>query len=193
MGLESYGIASPKMINSADETVFILERVSDAFPVIDIDKKSIHEGTFFETSVHATLSAGATYNIVLTTNASRYIHYRASRISCSADKLKISLYEDCTVTAGATVTPYNHNRNCTAATTVIIVKTANVTADGTLILQSFIGGGTAVGGNYMGGEGERANGWILKQSTNYCLRLENGSSGSNIVNVNQVWYEELKG
>ena len=181
------------MLDSASETVNIIDYVTGAFPTIEVEHRYIHEGLFFETSIQATLTAGGTYNIVITTPATLYMHYRASRISCSADKLTINIYEDCSVSSGEIVAAYNHNRIVTAIATMTIVKTANVTADGTLILQTFIGGGTSVGGHYSGDEGVRTNEWIFKQSTNYCLRLSNGGAGSNIVNVNQVWYEETKG
>lgn len=181
---------SSKLINSASDTVNILERATNAFVYIDTDHRGIHRGQFFETSVQATLSSGGTHNIVLTTPATDYIHYRAEKVVCSADKLTISLYENCSVSGGATVTPYNHNRNNTAVSTVAVVKTANVTADGTLISQSFIGGGSGIGGSRQGAETSQANEWVLALSKNYCVRLSNGSTGSNTVNINNLWYEE---
>lgn len=179
-----------KMINSADETVNLLERVTNAFVNIDSDHRGIHRGQFYEASVQATISSGGTYNIVLTTPADTYVHYRNEKVSCSTDKLTISLYEGCTVTAGATVTPYNHNRNNTAASTVTVVKTATVTADGTLITQAYIGGGTGIGGSRQGSETGRENEWVLAFNTNYCIRLSNGSTGANTFNLNSIWYEE---
>lgn len=189
----SYGTATSKMLNSANETVFVLDAVSSGFPVLSTDHRNIHNGIFYETSFKKTISAGGTFDIILTTPATLFMHYRAASVSASADKLTIQLYEDCSVTGGAAITPFNRDREATAAATMTVVSTGSVTADGTLIHQTFIGGGTGVGQTSQGDESSQVNEWVFKQSTNYCLRVTNGSTGSNIVNVNNVWYETAKG
>ena len=193
MSLDSYGISSPKMLNSANETIILLEEVTNAFKLIDTDHGSIHEGKFYENSVQTTLTAGGTYDIAFTTPADLYMHYRPAKIVCSADKLTIGFYEDCSVVGGATLTAYNHRRATTAAATMIFVTSASITAIGTSIHKSYIGGGTGVGGSRVGAETGQKNEWVLKQTTNYCLRLSNASSSSNIVNINNIWYEETNG
>ncbi len=189
----SFGTASSKMLDSANETVFIIESVSKGFPVLSTDHRNIHDGIFYETSYQNTLSAGGTFDIILTTPATLFMHYRAAKVSSSADKITVQLYEDCAITGGDTITPFNRDRIVTSAATMTLVSTGSVTADGTLIQQSFIGGGTGVGQTSQGDESSQINEWILKQSTNYCLRIINGSTGSNIVNVNNVWYESPRG
>jgi hypothetical protein len=74
-----------------------------------------------------------------------------------------------------------------------VTRTANVTADGTLISQNYIVGGTGQGSTRSGGETGQPNEWIFKQSTNYCLRFSNGSTGSNTFVANAIWYEEVNG
>lgn len=193
MSLDSYGIASPKMLNSAGETIILTERVTNAFKQIDVDHSNIHEGELYENSVQATLTAGGTYDIAFTTPSTLYVHYRPAKITCSADKLTINLYEDCSISSGATLTAYNHRRATTSIATMAFVTTASITSIGTLIHKSFIGGGTNVGGRSSGAETGQKNEWVLNQSTKYFLRLSNGSSSSNIVNINNIWYEEANG
>jgi len=191
MGLfEELAAGSSKWINSAGQTVNLLDSVTNGQRVITDDQSQIHDGVFFSLNAQATLTSGGTYNIVFTTSSSKTVHFRFLGTSCSADKLNTALYENCSVSSGATATSYNHNRNNTAIATMTIAKTANVTADGTLLTQSYIGGGTATGGHFSGGELGEANEWVLNPSINYCMRITNNSSGSNTFNTNVGWYEE---
>lgn len=186
---------SSKLINSADETVRILEEVSDAISIIDIDHHRIHEGQFYEFFVQKTsLSSGGTYDVSFTTSSSPYIHYRLANVSPTADKLTMDLYEGNTISGGATITSYNRNRNSTATTTLIIVTSATITALGTNINKVLLGGGSDVGVNALkiGGTFNPQGEWILKPSTNYNLRFTNGSSAANTFVVNNVFYEALK-
>lgn len=179
-----------KMINSSSETVDILEHVSNAFVTMTVDHHNIHHGKFFEASIQkASLSAGGTYNVSLTTPSTGYIHYRQSNVSCSSDNLTIDLYEANTISGGATVTAYNRNRNSTAVSTLTIVTSANITAAGTLIQKTFVGGGTGISSTRSGGSLSQDNEWVLDQSQNYNLKFTNGSTGANTVNANIVWYE----
>lgn len=57
-------------------------------------------------------------------------------------------------------------------------------------LRSVVFGSTGVGGNRIGGEHTAANEWVLKPSTKYVGKLTNGSSGSNDVSIQMLWYEE---
>jgi hypothetical protein len=191
MGLfEQLAAGSSKMVNSSSETVNILEHATNAFPSISIDHSRIHQGKFFEASIQkASLSAGGTYNISFTTPVSGYMHYRQAQITCSADNLTADFYEGNTISGGATATAFNRNRNNTAAATLSIVTSANITADGTLIQKTFIGGGSGISSTRSGGSLSQENEWVLDQNKNYNLRLTNGGTGANTVNVNLVWYE----
>lgn len=184
---------SSKYITSASETVYVVDWMTGAMKQIDSDHAYIHQGIFFEVSINKTITPSGTYNIVLQTPSTDYIHFRPANIATSGDKLTISLHEDCTATGGATVASYNHNRTKTAVATMTVITSATITADGTLIHQSYIGGGTSQGSNRSGSSVGQSNEWILKQNTKYLLRLVNGSTTDNVVVTNQVWYEEASG
>lgn len=187
---EELASSGSRMINSSNETVNILEHVSDAFTTITVDHHSIHHGRFFEASIQkSALSAGGTYDVSFTTPATGYVHYRQANVSCSADSLTIDLYEGNTITAGASLTAYNRNRNSTATATLILVVTATITALGTSIQKTFVGGGTGISSTRSGGSLSQDNEWVLDQSQNYNLRFTNGSTGANTINANLVWYE----
>jgi hypothetical protein len=170
----------------------ILERVTRSFPFIDTDHEYIHEGNFFESSRDFSLAASAVGLIVIHTPAVLYLHYRNEKISCSADKLTVELYEAPTVTVdtGVAVTPYNHNRISSIVSDSTVLKDPTVTANGTKILTTFLGGGTGTGSNRSGSETSSQNEWVLKRDTKYLIRVVNGSSATNIVQINPIWYEE---
>ena len=90
----------------------LLERVTRSFPYIETDHEYIHEGNFFESSIDFTLATTESGLIVIHTPTELYLHYRNEKVSCSADKVTIELYEDPTVTAatGDVITPFNHSR-----------------------------------------------------------------------------------
>lgn len=191
--VNQFGVTSPKYLTSANDTVFVIDHITGAMKTVTTDHAYIHQGIFFESSLTATLTAGGSINFVIKTPSDVFIHWRPALVSCSGDKLTISLYEGCTTGAGTLISSYNHNRIKTAIASLTITRTATVTSDGTLISRNYIGGGTGVGGNRSGGTTGIENEWIFKQSTNYCLRFTNGSSADNAIIANAVWYSETSG
>ena len=169
------------------------ERITGAKRTIETEHSYIHEGIFFQVFDLATLATTATRNFVIQTPANLYLHYRNERVSSSGDKILIQLFEGTTLDAvpgGTPLTPFNHNRESglNSATTVLINPT--ITDDGLQIAQSYIGGGTGVGGARSGEETSAANEWILSPATNYLVRITNGSTANNIINTLIAWYEE---
>jgi len=180
---------SSKFINSASETVNMLDKCTNAFKFISADRAQIHEGRYFESSVSKAISASGVLNISFVTSSTRYIHFRQAVVSCSADKVAIDLYEGNSLSGGAVVSTYNKNRISTAAATLSIYTTASITSDGTLIHQSYIGGGTGVSSTVSGGNVGQENEWVFAQNQNYNLRITNNSTEENTIVVNSVWVE----
>lgn len=113
------------------------------------------------------------------------------KVSCSADKLTIALREGATINVdGSAITAFNHNRNSSKTASSVLKNAPTVTVAGTQIAQAYIGGGTGVGGSRSGSDTKADNEWVLKQNTVYTITFTNDSSGDNVVNVNNVWYEE---
>jgi hypothetical protein len=161
---------------------------------ITIEHANIHAGMFYSASdIFVSMSSSATYSISILTSNDCYVHYRNERVSTSADKLKIILYEGSAVTGGTTVSAINHNRINSNTSDTIVKKGITITSAGTTISTSYIGGGTNQGNNRSGGDTTGNNEFVLKRNTQYAIKLENGSSSTNIINIEPIWYEEEYG
>lgn len=185
------------MLHNDSKKIYIedaFDRLTGSPKAMAADHAYIHDGRLYETFYKATLTAANTFNIGFLTAASKYVHYRPSAVSSSGDLVTIYLYESAVVySASSTLSSYNHNRNVTAAATAIVKVASTVSAAGTLISQSFIGGGTGVGGAKSGAERGDVNEWVLQPSTQYVIKVNNGSAASNTIQVNILWYEEDHG
>ena len=176
--------------------VTAIERITGAFRTIETEHAYIHEGIFYESYNKFTLAAGAKRVVTIKPAAGTYLHYRPTNLVTSADKVTIEFYEGATVTAatGTAATPSNHNRNSTLASKVTLLDAPTVTADGTKFAQVYIPGATGTGGTRTGASAGVSNSeWVLKPNTVYMIRVTNGSSGSNDIQVNFQWYEESMG
>ena len=180
------------IINFADAS----ERITSAIRTIETEHSYIHEGIFFESFNKFTLAGGATRVVTIKPAAGTYLHYRPTNLVTSADKVTIEFYEGATVTAatGTAVTPSNHNRNSALTSGVTLLDAPTVTADGTKIAQVYIPGATGTGGTRTGASAGVSNSeWVLKPNTVYMIKVTNGSSGSNDIQINFQWYEESMG
>lgn len=187
---------SPKTGRHLDENSIarnIIERVTGAVKGIDNDHAYIHFGGLFTAYTKNTLEAGGVRHISFKTPINtKYVHYRNETVSTSADKVTIELYEDATVTAGTGTlkTPINHRRIAPHESMSLVRDGVTVTAEGTLIGQSFIGGGEGAGQNRAGQEISEKNEKVLKPDSMYVVKIINGSTTSNIIQCNPMWYEE---
>ena len=169
------------------------ERVTKAQQSITTDHAYIHEGNLYVALTKNTLATSASrYISIVTPGNGKYIHYRNEKVQCSADKVTVELFEDATVTAatGTAKTPVNHNRISSNVAVVLVRDGVTVTDEGTLINQTFIGGGTGQGQSRSGQETSEANEVVLKRDTTYVVKITNGSTANNIIQCNPLWYEE---
>jgi hypothetical protein len=181
------------MMIMATEIASPIERATKGVKIIDSDHGYIHDGDFYEAFFNETIATGASVLITITTPDDLYVHYRNEKINTSGDKIKVELFEDATIASGGTAfTPINHNRVTTKISKVSVVRAPTLVtgADGSLIAQTFIGGGTGLGGNRNGAETVQTNEYILKQSCTYVVKITNDSAASNVVQLNPTWYEE---
>ena len=188
----NYMKSNGTVINFADAS----ERITGAIRTIETEHAYIHEGIFYESYNKFTLAAGAKRVVTIKAPVGKYLHYRPTNLVTSADKVTIEFYEGATVTAetGTAVTPSNHNRNSTLTSGVTLLDAPTVTADGTKFAQVYIPGATGTGGTRTGASAGLSNSeWVLKPNTVYMIRVTNGSSGSNDIQINFEWYEESLG
>jgi hypothetical protein len=105
--------------------------------------------------------------------------------------VSVYLYEGPTATAGTALTAYNMKRSSLIAPTATVTHTpTNVTAGSVALVNGRIlpGGNsptTRVGGGIRSGIE-----WILKPSTKYLMRVNNGSGSNTPINIVLEWYEE---
>ena len=180
------------IINFADAS----ERLTSAIRTIETEHSYIHEGIFFESFNKFTLAGGATRVVTIKPATGTYLHYRPTNLATSADKVTIEFYEGATVTAatGTAVTPSNHNRNSALTSKVTLLDAPTVTANGTKFAQVYMPGATGTGTTRTGqSAGTSGSEWVLKPDTVYMIKVTNGSSGSNDIQVNFQWYEESMG
>jgi hypothetical protein len=184
---------SGRFLKEDNSVTNIIERVTGGVKQIDTDHKYIHEGAFFSASIKFTLTPGSIKYIGLETPPDLYIHYRNERVVSSGDKVTIELIEAPAFTRSASlIIGYNHKRIGTPpAATVVLCDTPTAISGGTTINQSFIGGGTGQGQARSGEDVTAANEYILKRNAKYLIKITNGSSANNIIQVNPLWYEEI--
>lgn len=168
----------------------------NAIKNITIDHHYIHQGKKYLYLIDAqTISTGSTYAVSFITPSvasGKQIHWRPPKASCSADKLKISLFEGDAYTGGSdgSSSVYNRNRSSSNETAMQAFVYGSSHVNGDKIDQDYIGGGTGVGGTSSSGNSPDSEELVLKVNTKYTLLHSNGSSGDNIVNVKLSWYEE---
>jgi len=169
------------------------EPVTGAISSINVEHTNIHEGKFFESYNKFTLAAAGTRFVTMKTPANKNLHYKPTGLVTSADKVTVEFFEGATVTAatGTAATPANHNRNSAITSGVTLLDAPTVTANGTKFTQVYIPGSTGVGGSRYGDSAGVSNSeWVLKPNTQYAIKVTNGSSASNDIQVNFQWYEE---
>jgi len=160
--------------------------------IISSDHAYIHQGKAF-TAIINTGSIDAAYDIGFhtpTLNDGKFIHWRPTLISISADYVDYGLYENNAYTDGSAVTPFNRNRNLksTHLTKMTnIVKGATATPAGILI-QSLGVGSTGVPTAKSGGDTGAENEIVLLPDTDYVITLT--PTGATTVIIELFWYEE---
>lgn len=196
MSLE-IGSITPKtgrFLDEANTARNIIEHVTGAPKFITNEHSMIHSGVMFYAYVKADITAGSTLKLTFTTPAvasGKYVHFRPSLLSCSADKLFMTMSRTPTsVSGGTAVTAYNRS-DISTNTALSAIKTGVTLTESAVIVDStFIGGGTGTGGTRSGSETGEQNEVVLKQETVYSITLANGSSATNTIFLKLLWYEE---
>ncbi len=109
-------------------------------------------------------------------------------VSCSG-AARVELYEGATVSSVGTAIPSQRlNRKSAKSTEMLVFHTPTITLDGSRI-QTLYNGGSGAGGAQQGGDvsAHQDAEWLLKQSTDYLVRLTFEASSN--VGVVFEWYE----
>jgi len=160
--------------------------ITTAIKTIDSAHHEIHNGDHYKAGFQDTsMATNETITLLFVTPASvEWAHWILTAQATGA--VVIELYEGATATGGTPVTRFNRNRNSLNDSTTLVYHTPSVTADGTKIVERWVGNEgfkESVGGE-MRGDSE----FILKQDTKYLIRLtavNNGIKGA----IGGDWYE----
>lgn len=153
---------------------------------------AVENGILFQAFHKQSILAGATFDISFTTPADKDIRTYPSVINTSTDKVTFQYFENAVVTGGTTVTPFAQNRQLGIVSGVNMKQGVTTTNTGTQIAQTWLPGSVGVGQSRSGslsGGGETF--WKLKRNTTYLLRFINGSTESNVVQLNEIWVEGI--
>lgn len=156
-----------------------------------VEDIAVYEGRMFDAFFTSTsIASGANYDLGILTGDSTMIYIPAT-VSTTSDSVTIGVYEGATITAGTTLASFNRQRNSNVSSETTLKTAPTVSATGTLVAKSFIGG---VAGNPQTRQGGSSSGgykMVLKPNTQYVLRFTNGSTAANTLNVKMGWIESV--
>lgn len=156
-------------------------------------QSAVHDGNMFSFTSHGTITAGSSI-IMLGRTGAKQVHFDGFNIEVSQGTFLVEMFEAPTVTtAGSLQTAVNRNRVSTTTATMSLYAGATVSANGTLIAddQLLTSGGAGGGGgsSALGGTAIVDDGWILKTSTDYIIKLTNQAGTTTSYNAKFAWHE----
>ena len=164
-----------------------LDKSTNSIQVIDYAHHEIHAGSHFKAGFQDTsMATNDTITLLFVTpNTTKWAHWVL--VGQATGSAIIQIYEDTTTSNdGTAVTRWNRNRNSLTDSTTLVYHTPTVTADGTKIVEKWIGSEGFK--EDTGGEARGDSEFILKQNTKYLIRLtavSNGIKGA----IGGDWYE----
>ena len=162
---------------------------------IEPEHHEIHCGDSYEATDNVTLGNGATrdYLIIVPNeglsetypgDAQGTKQYHLVGVIESESELQVEFYEASTATAGTTITSFNRNRNVSFTDFLAISYGPSITTIGTSIWGPWrVGSGRSTAGS-----ARRTREFILKDNTQYILRITNQTTSNNNVNVEFDYY-----
>lgn len=163
------------------------DQISKSIRVIQSAHGAIHSGELFEmTDVTLGVNVATPKRYLLVTpNTSTRIH--VALLVESEPGITIEFFEDTIVTANGTeLGEINHNRISTNVAELSVFEDPTVTTDGTILFT--FRSGTSTGGARIGDRIQEEDEYVLKQNTNYQVKITPISNGTNIT-TDISWYE----
>lgn len=177
--------------NVHDEWQRSYDRFHHASTVIEAEHRAIHEGFLFSANRSFTgLADSGDSELLLSVPASTYPHLRRIAISVTDTPVTLTVFEGTTTSDdGTAITTFNRNRNSSRTADATLYHTPTVSSAGTAIATRYFpdAGGFFTSGPSQGdGFSEE---FVLKPSTKYLIRLNNGSGGQIAGNFEIMFYE----
>lgn len=170
----------------------LFEPFSKSLKTVEVNKALINEGKLFSIRSYKTAIAQNGYvDYAFFTPENYQIHAKPITIVSDSPLLKLEIFEDISAIMTTEVTPFQHNRMLSD-----ITSQANVSDNisgftpGTPIWVDYLLGNTEIPAeNSLGGELDALEKIILKQATNYVLRITNLSTNTISWRAEINWFE----
>jgi hypothetical protein len=163
---------------------------SSSNPFVTISQDYIRaltvEGNLFDVSAYASVNDNSDINVLCVTPAAP-VTITSLQLTVTGDSspLVLNLYEGTVVSNnGTTLAARNHNRQSAATMSAALYASPTITSNGTKLETRYYGAGTGFSSAQL--ETDLSNRWVLKQNTNYLVKITN-NSGNNNVNIGLVW------
>ncbi len=165
-----------------------IDTIAGTLVQIPLEHHRVHEGSFYTVSGRtAELGSGDSIDLILAVPNTATRMHTVGGFSCATAGYA-EFWEDATaLLAGATLTPYNNDRNSSNASTMTIYsEPASITlVTASKIQADQIGGGQQ---NRFGAEQRDDTEWILKQGSSYLARYVS-QAANNSVSFQIEYYE----
>lgn len=156
--------------------------------VFNEHQASIHDGNAYTYSAYGTILAGASLVMIGRVKA-KQVHFDGFSVHLSQGDTLLEFFESPAISAvGTQQNARRKNRAINNTATMLVYSGSTVTSDGTLILVSkppLTGGGAHIE-SAIDTIGE---GWVLKENTDYMIRLTNQAASTTSYSVEFNWHE----
>ena len=182
-------VGTPVVLHDDLNNPAYVDPFSGALGVIEQEHLQIHKGNLYTLGVRTTLANGGGAAVFLgIVPAGVFPHFRNITVTSTGGPLDVDLYEAPTVAANGTpLTALNNNRNSANTHGMLLYGNPTITDDGLLLEPVLIPGGKQTGS--LGTDA--SNEWVLKQDTEYFIRVTNNTAGGGTseFTINTFWYE----
>lgn len=153
-------------------------------------QSAVHDGNMFSFTSHGTITTGSSI-ILLGRTGAKQVHFDGFNLELSQGLFLVEMFESPTVTTTGTLqTASNKNRVSSTTSTMSLYAGTTVSSNGTLIADDYLFS-TGSGKNILSGTSTIGDGWILKVSTDYIIKLTNQAGSTTSYNANFAWHEPL--
>lgn len=151
-------------------------------------QSAVNDGNMFSFTSHGTITAGSSI-VLLGRTGAKQVHFDGFNLELSQGLFLVEMFESPTVTSAGTLqTAVNRNRASSTASTMLLYAGTTVSANGTLVEDDYLFS-TGTGKNILSGTSTIGEGWILKVSTDYIIKLTNQATSTTSYNAKFLWHE----
>lgn len=177
------------VVNEADILFNALDPLQ-GFAVYNELEHSIHKGTSYGFTAHGSIANGANLTLIGRLQA-KQVHFEGLDVQLQTGGVLLELIESPTITVlGTAQSARRKNRATVNNATLLIYSGATITnGTGTVIYDSLPPLVSGIGNSIDSTQTSIQGGWVLKQNTDYAIRLTNQSGATITFNAAFGWHE----